>query len=390
MPPAPPPDFPPLHAAAVLQVPLHIGNAFKTAAQHGWMLDGTDAALVALSGLLGAALSTGIIKEGVGASSIAISMRRQLQQAGVLQQLAAGMAATAADLRSEAAALPGMSQEELCSDVKCFSALNGRTSLLGFKLTVILAQCTLFRELWGSQDRTVEANNGAWLSDPSGYAAAAMQLCSAALQHASSVLQHVLLAIRQRLPQQEAELLQGQRVTVTAVLKLGNDLVIALSRIQLQLPLPACLALSRQMGQSSTVSLSTADDMQAQQLLMSSQTLPFIASLMVLQASCVVKACSRNSKGPGGRSSSSSSCGGAAAAGSSGKGSGSASSRVGNISTASSTSASAAGSSSVSSSVSSSRGDVTPTPCQLELYELLGLSPQLTALVEQLPQPEEV
>jgi hypothetical protein len=78
------------------------------------------AALHALAVLLVSAETSDLMTVSAAAGSLAISMRRQLQQAGVLQHLTAVMAALAADLRSEATALAGQSAGELCSDLGRF------------------------------------------------------------------------------------------------------------------------------------------------------------------------------------------------------------------------------------------------------------------------------
>ena len=82
----------------VPQVPLHIATALSAAAQHNPKSHGMNAVLFTLEGLLETATTSALIKDGAAVDSLAISIRQQLQQAGVLQQLAGAMAALAADM----------------------------------------------------------------------------------------------------------------------------------------------------------------------------------------------------------------------------------------------------------------------------------------------------
>lgn len=93
------------HCCVVLQVPLHVGVAVSAAAQHSCKSPGTNAALSVLATLLNTAHLSGLVKDGAAAGNLAISMRQQLQQAGVLQHLTTVMAAMAADLDSQATEL---------------------------------------------------------------------------------------------------------------------------------------------------------------------------------------------------------------------------------------------------------------------------------------------
>ena len=81
-----------------------------------------------LHSLLGAASEAGLIKEGAAASNLATSMRQQLQQAGILQHLTAVMTTMAADLRSEAAALTGQSDDLLGTKLDRFEVCNSNAA----------------------------------------------------------------------------------------------------------------------------------------------------------------------------------------------------------------------------------------------------------------------
>mgnify|MGYP001807512345 CR=1 FL=1 len=159
---------------------VHIGKALSTAAQHSPKSPGMNAALAALDVLLATAAESAIIKDNAAAGSLAISMRQQLQQAGVLQQLAALTPVVAADLRSEAAALGGMGGDELRENIGRFASnASNQSGLACWHLAALLQR---FRVLWGSAGQSDTANTLAWLCDPSGCAEAAMQLCTATRQ----------------------------------------------------------------------------------------------------------------------------------------------------------------------------------------------------------------
>jgi hypothetical protein len=185
-----------------------------------------------LETLLGTAIVSGLITDGA-AGALAISMRQQLQQAGVLQQLATVMAALAADLHSEAAALAGQSEDELCAHFSRPSVANiNEPHRQAPLLDLIRRLLQALMMLWSSPDQTVSVKCHSWLCDPSGHAEAAMQLSTAALQHGSSVLQHVLPAVQQEMPQHAAALLQELQGRTTAALALSESLAVLLSDAQ--------------------------------------------------------------------------------------------------------------------------------------------------------------
>jgi hypothetical protein len=211
------------------------------------------------------------------------------------------------------------------------------------------------------------------MSDPTGHAEAAMQLVVAALQHNSSTLQHVLPAVLQRAPEHTGALLGILQTRSEAVLTLGHDLGVLLSRTQAFAP-----EICKQQGHCRAAAALL--DRQAQQrlrrLLLSPHCMPSVVALLLLAAAGVGKTSSLQAV-----------CGShwqaTSSAGSSSSGSHS-TSRV-------------RGSSSGDASLSSARqrgqqllsatggGDDTPTPCQLQLFQLLGLDPQLTEIA-QLPR----
>ena len=356
-----------------LQVPLHIGVAFSTAAQHSWKSPGTNAAMCLLDTLLGTASISGLIKDGAAAGSLAISMRQQLQQAGVLQHLTTVMTALAADLRSGAAALACQSGEELCSQLDRPSVGNINEPQHQASLLMLVRRLLLIlRQLWSCPGQTDAATCHSWLCDPSGHAEATMQLCTAALQHISSMLQHVLPAVEERVPQQEAALLQDLQDRTTAALAFSESLERMLSDA----------------AQHTTATLGAEAQQHVQQqlarLLLSPHYLPCVATLVVLNSSWVNVACSQLSA----------SCSQGLAGSSNASLSGCNSSSKGSSKGSSSSKGSGSGSSSTGSSSSSSGvqavGSDPPIACQLRLFEVLGLDPQLLAMVEQLPSPSQV
>jgi hypothetical protein len=144
----------------------------------------------ALVALLTTAAESALIKDGAAAGNLAISMRQQLQQANVLQQLAALMATLAADLRTTTTALGALSPDPpKLGQLSGFPGSPDPANITYLHVAMLLHR---LQDLWGSQEHTLAANSSAWLCDPSGCAEAAMQLCTAALQHTSSVLQHVI------------------------------------------------------------------------------------------------------------------------------------------------------------------------------------------------------
>ena len=354
----PQPVFPavrPIHCTCsqpillLMQVPLHVGAGLTAAVQYNWNSPGTGAALCVLETLLGTAIVSGLITDGA-AGTLAISMRQQLQQAGVLQQLATVMAALAADLHSEAAALAGQSEDELCAQFSRPSVANiNEPHRQAPLLDLIRRLLQALMMLWSSPDQTVSVRCHSWLCDPSGHAEAAMQLSTAALQHGSSVLQHVLPAVQERMPQQAAALLQELQGRTTAALALSESLAVLLSDAQ-QYTTAAQGAQAQQRAQ------------QLQRLLLSPPCLPFAATLLALKTTWFSLTAKQ-----------------LAASGSRGVADSSAALQAGfsNSSTGSSTGS------------SDSVGSDATTPCQLRLFEVLGLHPQLTAWVEQQHSPSQ-
>jgi hypothetical protein len=221
------------------QVPLLVGNAIKAAAKHSLKSPGMYAALQALSVLLLTAENSGYIENGAAAGAFGSSIRQQLQQAGLLQEMALVMAALATDRRKEAAALAASSADALSADIGRFTA-SSSTSMLQLAVQTVSLTYARLRALWGSSDQTVAANCRAWVGESSGHAEAAMQLCTAELRHASSVLQHVLPAVKQKVPQQAIALAEQQYEAAAAAMKLGRHLAEVVPHTQLHQS-PHCL-----------------------------------------------------------------------------------------------------------------------------------------------------
>jgi hypothetical protein len=315
------------------------------------------APLTVLHALLHTAEASGLIKNGVAAGNLAASMRQQLQDSGVLQQYAAVMAAAAADLRSDAAALGTLWSEELST----FSARYSARDPTNLAIITLVGLHSGFRNIWGVAGETDAANSISWLCDPSRHAEAAMQLCTAGLQHVGSVLKHVLPAVQQSAPEEVQELLQAQQDRLEAMLGgLGCGL----------LELFGC-------GSGADV-----QDQQLQQLLLSPALLPWVASLLVLNAAWASQACDlAAADGRQGPEGSSSARGSARSDGtSSARSSGTSSARGSESRLKASWDVSGSSSRSYCSSSSGGGKDYNPTPCQLQLLELLGLAPLLEAV----------
>ena len=358
---------------------MQIGTAISAAAEHGRTSPGMHAALTLLDMLLMTATASGLINVSAAAGSLAISMRQQLQQAGLLQQLAGVMVALTADMRSEAAALEGMDWDAL--QTVADSTVHSGASCVRFEVLAHIYPD--LSALWFSEGQTMPANSISWLCDPSGHAEAAMELCTAALQHTSSVLQHVLPAVQQRAPQRADVLLRALQRRVAAVMMLGHNLAVPMLSAAFNLPPESNEpALARQQQHMLL-------------LLLSQDCLPFVASLLVLNTFTVTTCSKEATSGiyrQGGSSaacsnSSSSSRGNSRGSGINSSSSSSSSSSVGRDSGSSGTQwgqplRQQPGADAASSSSVRANGDDTPTPCQLQLMQLLRFDPQLASLVE--------
>jgi hypothetical protein len=315
------------------------------------------APLNVLHALLHTAEASGLIKNGVAAGNLATSMRQQLQDSGVLQQYAAVMAAAAADLRSDAAALGTLWSEELST----FSARYSAKDPTQVAIITLVGLYSGFRGLWGVAGESDAANSIRWLCDPSRHAEAAMQLCTAGLQHVGSVLKHVLPAVQQRAPEEVQELLQAQQDRLEAMLGgLGCGLLELINY-----------------GLETDV-----QDQQLQRLLLSPALLPWVASLMVLNAAWASQACdlaaADGRQGPEGSSKTRGSV--RSGSNSSARSSGTSSWRGSGSRLKASWDVSGSSSRSYYSSSSGGGKDYIPTPCQLQLLELLGLALLLEAV----------
>lgn len=291
-------------------------------------------------------------------------MQHQLQQSRLLQQLTAAMVAIAAEWRSEAAALGGLSGDQLCSDVNQLLLADMAQSAF----VLVGRVYPHLNEVWGTPGEALAASSSSWLSDPSNHAEAAMQLCTATLQHVSSVLTHVLPVLQERLPQQADALLRDQLERAAASLNIGDCAVDALYHSQ-----PHEQQQQRRL----------------QQLLLSPHCLPCVAALLVVTTTWVsrdatLQVASR-SQGPEGR-------GGVSCNSSSSVGSSSSNSNASRQRGSRQRPVTAAAPANDSSSTAAGRGDSGSvdrsdilTALQLELVSLLGLTPQLTSRLQQLP-----
>jgi hypothetical protein len=309
----------------LLQVPLQIGRAFTTAAQQSWKSPLTHSALFTLQSLIHTAKQAGITK-GAGSSSLGSSIRQQLEQSGMLQQLAAVMTAAAECLQEEAAAYAAAAWGH---DQPPYTSHGLLRAMLVHDLLI---------GLWVPQSCDVDAV--AWLCHPSGHAAAGLQLTTAVLQHASTLVQHLLPGLRQDLPQQAAEVLGVLQSSTKTARALGMHILVTVV---------AEHARWQQQGQGSKGE-------GLKQLLLSPERLPYIAMMLVLLAGDVSSAVEAHSGQAGG---------------SSGCGSGSTIARTGQQQDGPGD----------DSSGGSSRGDLSDTlsTCQQQLLQLLNLAPEMTA-----------
>jgi hypothetical protein len=372
------------------QVPLLLGHALSTAAQHSWDSPAALVALQLIGTLVRTAEASGVIKDAAAAGSLATSIRQQLQQAGVLQQLTAVMAALAADMRSQAALIRGWSVDELCSNLLNCSTTMGSVSRLA--LVGFASVYGSLRRLWCSPTRADAADSMSWLCDPSGHAEAAMQLSTAALQHVSSVLQHAVPALHQRRHEKAAVLLQEQQARISTVTELGYSVMSDLYTTWL------ADGLQQQVGAATIAAQAQQQQRQQQQqlqrLLLSPHCLPSITSLLVLHASWANRCCSLqaacSTKGQGATSAGSSrDSQGRSSSSSSVRDSGSGLRQHGHHQRGVSAAAAVGGGSSSSSSSGAVCSDA-PTTCQLQLLELLCLAPELAATAERRPSLPQV
>ena len=180
---------PHLHACCcAVQVPLQLGAAFTAAAQQDLQSPATMQAMYALNTLLGKATAA----EAAGIASNPASIQRQLRQSGMLQQLSAFLAAMAAELEAETAALAAGGWDAASGDVEQWTAPDALHS----RVYAVLGVSSLLWQFWQAH----KSPDG-WMWGPSGHGVAVMQFATAVLQHVSSIAQHVLPAARERSPQ---------------------------------------------------------------------------------------------------------------------------------------------------------------------------------------------
>jgi hypothetical protein len=168
-----------------VQVPLQLGAAFVAAAQQDFKSPATQMAMHTLDSLM-------LTVSAAAVPSNTASIKEQLQQSGMLQQLPAVLVSMAGELRAETAALAAGACNAATGDVHHYT---GRNSVLSRFTAVVCFR----RLLWAFGD--AQHSSAGWLWGSSGLAVAVMQFATAGLQHVSSIVQHVLPAVRQHLPQ---------------------------------------------------------------------------------------------------------------------------------------------------------------------------------------------
>jgi hypothetical protein len=215
-----------------------------------------------------------------------------------------------------------------------------------------------------------------------------MQLCSAALQHVSSVLQHVVPV----LPQHRRALMANLKATITTILMLGQDMVVGVCNWKTHTELQAT---SQQPLCSTAASLDAQAQQRLQQLLLSPHCMPFLASFMLLTVSWYTRmrlqAAKDSTQATVGTSGSASSNGGHSSRGGSSSSCGSRSSsssetgsRAQQLGAQQRLPAHAAASSNRDAAQHQvGDGSISLSPCQQQLFELLGLSSQLVGMMPQ-------
>jgi hypothetical protein len=321
-----------------LQIPLQLAATFTAAAQHNSKSPSTTAVMHVLDILLHKACDTGI-------ASNTFSIQQQLQQSGMLQQLSAVLKAMTAELQAETANLAAGGCDAATWDVQQLVTAPGS---LQSRLDAVVRLRYLLWEFWQGSLST-----SAGFVGPGGPADAVMQFATAGLQYVSSIVQHVLPAMRQGFPQIAEPLIQKLQASSRLAWSLCTDIssasTTALSPLQQHM----------QDGEAGAWQ---------QQLLLSPHLLPCVAAAVVMGtchlSSSVAPQC-------GAKESSSSS---------SSKEPGS----IGGQATEQLEQQQQCGRNSNSSSSGSSKGfDGTFTACQLQLLQLVGLTPEVVHLAMQ-------
>lgn len=194
---------------------MQLGAAFTAAAQHSWKSPVAQLALRALQILHSTAQHAGIVHKGISRNqnnSMCGSIKQQLEQSGMREQLAAVMIALATEMQAEAAALAAGKEHTACIGAEQFAGANA----LQPRLTAVVCMHPHVVNLWFG-DHEQFSPSADWLCNLShGYAVAAMQLSAAALQHLSALLQHVLPDVQECTPE-KAPALQSLLQTNTYV-----------------------------------------------------------------------------------------------------------------------------------------------------------------------------
>ena len=322
-----------------VQIPLQLGAVFVAAAQHNPKSPVTQAAMSALNMLMLKAWAA-------GTASNPASIQQQLQQSSVLQELPAVLAAMTAELQAETAALATGTWDAASGDIQHFTAANALHSRFA-------AVMSLRRFIWEEWEAVPTSSASAgWLWGSSGHAVTVMQLATAGLRFASSIVQHVLPAVCERAPQHAAALSMS--------LQFGSQFA-GLQCAQIVGRLCVLLEETQQQGQGKDAGT---------QLLQSPHLLPCVAAVVVMSAShlsrSVAEHCSRV-KGSTASASGKSSSGSQAPSNS-----GAAAQPDQGVQCAPGSNAG-----STSRSSSSGEGSDTLTACQMQLQQLLGLTPEV-------------
>jgi hypothetical protein len=138
-----------------VQVPLQLGTALASGVQHNWKSKATHAALDMMLELLIRVLEADICFHSNGTvSTLGSSIRQQLQQSGVLQQVATLMTALAADMHTETSRGWGPQS----ADAKQF--LDYEASYQWFPTVAHLHK--LLRELWEGREQGAGPADWLW------------------------------------------------------------------------------------------------------------------------------------------------------------------------------------------------------------------------------------
>ena len=171
---------------------MQLGAAFTAAAQLAPLSEVTQAAMYALNLLVHSALTADITTSNTSSGGLGSSIREQLRQSGVLQQLSAVLAAMTAKLQAETAFLTSGQWDAASGDVERFAAADAVQA----RFAAVAGFRALLWATWEDQE-----SSAGWMWGANGQAEAVLLFATVGLQHISSIVKYVLPAVRRRTPQ---------------------------------------------------------------------------------------------------------------------------------------------------------------------------------------------